>query len=48
MTGKVSKTQVRRVSIGLIHDQAPKTKTIINNITGYFFDDISYSLLVGD
>jgi len=45
MNGKVSKTQVRRVSCGLIPDQTQKSDTIINNIVGYLFDDIPYLLV---
>jgi hypothetical protein len=44
MNGKVSKTQVRPVSCGLIPDQTQKTNTIISNIMGYLFDDMQYLL----
>ena len=44
MNGKVSKTQVRRVSWGLIPDQAQQTNTIINKMIRNFFDVISYFL----
>ena len=44
MTGQVSKTQVRRVSCGLIPDQTQKADTIISNIMGYLFDDMQYLL----
>jgi hypothetical protein len=45
MNGNISKTQVSRVSCGLIPDQTQKTNTIINNIAGYLFDDIPYLLV---
>jgi hypothetical protein len=44
--GKVSKTQVRRVSCGLIPDQIQKVNTIISNINGYFFNGKGYLLRV--
>ena len=40
MNGRVSKTQVRRVSCGLIPDQTQKTNTIVSSIVGYLFDSI--------
>jgi len=40
MNGKISKTQVRRVSCGLIPDQTQKTNTIVSSIVGYLFDSI--------
>ena len=44
MKGNVSKTHVKRESWGLIPDQIQKIKTIINNIAGYFSDNISSQL----
>ncbi len=42
MIGKVSRTQVRRVSCTPIPDQVQNTSTIIKSAGGYLFDDMRY------
>jgi hypothetical protein len=39
MNGHVSRTHVRRVSIGAIPDQTQKPRTIVKSIKAYLFDD---------